>query len=58
MILNLADIYPNLDGTISPYWENDLPGANYSGNNRSFKMDLSSNTNTNNFKTMITTIII
>ena len=33
---------PNLDGTISPYWENDLPGANYSGNN--FKMDLSSNT--------------
>ena len=28
---------PNLDGTISPYWENDLPGANYSGNN--FKMD-------------------
>ena len=33
---------PNLDGTISSYWENDLPGANYSGNN--FKMDLSSNT--------------
>ena len=22
---------PNLDGTISGYWENDLPGANYSG---------------------------
>ena len=35
---------PNLDGTISGYWENDLPGANYSGNN--FKMDLSSNTET------------
>tara|TARA_B100001248_G_scaffold125881_1_gene94407 strand:- start:91 stop:2703 length:2613 start_codon:yes stop_codon:yes gene_type:complete len=35
---------PNLDGTISGYWENDLPGANYSGDN--FKMDLSSNTET------------
>ena len=27
---------PNLDGTISSYWENDLPGASYSGDN--FKM--------------------
>ncbi len=34
----------NLDGTISGYWENDLPGANYSGNN--FNLDLSSNTET------------
>ena len=25
----------NLDGTISDYWENDIPGANYVGNNRS-----------------------
>ena len=24
----------NLDGTISSYWENDLPGADYQGNNR------------------------
>ncbi len=24
----------NLDGTISGYWENDLPGADYKGNNR------------------------
>lgn len=32
----------NLDGTVSSYWENDLPGASYSGDN--FKMDLSSNT--------------
>jgi len=24
----------NLDGTISDYWENDIPGANYQGNNR------------------------
>ncbi len=34
----------NLDGTISGYWENDLPGANYIGNN--FKIDLTSNTET------------
>ena len=33
---------PNLDGTISSYWENDLP-TDYSGDN--FKMDLSSNGN-------------
>ena len=24
----------NLDGTVSDYWENDIPGADYQGNNR------------------------
>jgi hypothetical protein len=24
----------NLDGTVSDYWENDIPGANYQGDNR------------------------
>ena len=42
----------NLDGTVSGFWENDLPGANYQGDNRSLTIsaDGSSSTATGAYK--------
>lgn len=36
----------NLDGTVSGYWENDLPGANYKGNNRNLTISADGNSST------------
>jgi len=36
----------NLDGTISGYWENDLPGADYQGNNRNLTISADGSSST------------
>ena len=36
----------NLDGTVSGYWENDLPGADYKGNNRNLTISADGSSST------------
>ena len=38
----------NLDGTVSGYWENDLPGADYKGNNRNLTISADGSSSTAN----------